>query len=138
MTAAKTILEMIESVDPKDTDKLDEIDARVTVFLHPHRDYKCHGMWKKELWVWVHGFVQDWPYTKVVPYTRSRDSLKQIRPKGWQFCFSDWGDGWDVTLFPTDVKYPRLDSKRLPTEELAELFAIIQAIEWERNIPVSD
>jgi hypothetical protein len=37
MTEAETILKLIESVDPKDTAKLDEIDARVWCYLHYER-----------------------------------------------------------------------------------------------------
>jgi hypothetical protein len=74
MTEAETILKMIETVDPADTEKLDEIDARVGEYL----DYNS-------------------PDPKAVIGSRENASPE------------------------------------LQTEELAELHAIVQAIEYERR-----
>jgi hypothetical protein len=154
LTEAETILKMLETVDPADTAKLDEIDARV--------------------WCWVEGVTYDavlptnsfggrWhhyhgggrygekgvSYPSPQPgynYTRSRDALKAIRSKGWvprgdregyeiaEFCY-----GWQfcLILLPDTPVGCRVNEKRVighgRTEELAELHAIIQAMEWERR-----
>ena len=44
----KHLLEMIEAVDPKDTAKLDEIDARVAVFVfNGTLEKTSFGTWKR-------------------------------------------------------------------------------------------
>jgi hypothetical protein len=144
MSDAKTILEMIEAVSPDDTAKLDEIDARVVCYL-AGREYQSHGIWKKRLWVWVPAWIQDFPYRQVVNYTRSRDALKEIRPKNWWFSINQYGDNWSCNAeYSGDPENVRLNTHSAwgphkgknwlrPTEELAELHAIIQAIEYERT-----
>ena len=133
----KKILEMVESVDPKDRKALDEIDARVWCWYFK-KEYEAHS---------IHHYLGDGSiyvmftnkgkrggayYKK---YTRSRDALKSIRPEGWWFevrpffepdqgvhynCHSGiWHDG---------IKFYGRD---LPTEELEELYAIIQALEYD-------
>lgn len=131
------ILKMIKEVDPNDTAKLDEIDARVTIFLHPHRDYMKHGIWNKKLWVWAYNFIQDFPYREVKPYTRSRDALKAIRPEGWKFlCGQSMQDGQNFCVCQKIGDESHIDNENsiLPTEELAELHAIIQSIAYERDM----
>lgn len=96
------ILKMIETVSPDDTEKLDEIDARVWVCLHLQGDFNIsinggiiyyrHNSWPEDArTILQHPFQNP-------EYTRSRDALKAIRPEG-----------------------------------LAELHAILQAIEFERT-----
>jgi len=127
------ILKMIEEVSVDDTDKLDEIDIKV----FRHCGQGCYP-------------AIPLPNSKFPPYTRSRDALKKIRP-----------EGWIIRLYQTPVYNPRkpnnanlyhfnmdkyffLESEEeynqinvramhLPTEELAELHAIIQAIAHERE-----
>lgn len=129
------ILEMIETVDPADIAKLDEIDARVWCYLHPDQ---LHYVRIQEGMV-VGGFcggkgesVWRSQHLKSIPYTRSRDALKAIRPEG---CF--------ISLFihPGEVSYqcwnkateynpkpfPHESDSPFATEELAELHGIIQA-----------
>jgi hypothetical protein len=116
MTEAETILKMIETVDPADAAKLDEIDARVFDFAHGQ------GMAQTAVNVGkTHGIPSGIPQ-----YSRSRDALKAIRPEGWRFIC------WPKHC---DALGPRAEllADRLPTEELAELHAIIQAIEYERR-----
>ena len=133
---SKELLELIENVDPEDSDVLDEIDARTHVYI----GFYWHG----DLEPWENG-AGHWGFMKgcccksdrqfaqdFLKYTRSRDALKAIRPEGWFFdtctdaagteCYSDKGD---VNL-TNDIS--------LPTEELAELHAIIQAISYERGL----
>lgn len=131
MTAAE-ILKLIETVDPSDTAKLDEIDARVCIYLRPKKAAHLASS--------IAGFREkgtprptdlELLSGRVEQVTRSRDALKQIRPEGdWSYASegcgqSHWFDmnlnGWSTTQFG------------LPTEELAELHAIIQSLEWERN-----
>ena len=112
---ADIILKMIEEVDPADTDKLDEID------------------------VLVYEYISDIGYrpSTSFPYTRSRDALKAIRPEGWYIkldIFSVPGKPkWTCECFNLTEGAGCFLSPVLPTEELAELHAIIQAIEWERE-----
>ena len=134
---AKQILEMIENVDPSDTAKMDEIDEAVF-------------QWRLDL-----GFTEHFsPSTgKARKYTRSRDALKAIRPEGYhvEIIIHDWGSyfagkrGYETICgaslrpnYSSDEACPynrlkTVTAPRLRTEALAELHAIIQAIENERN-----
>lgn len=134
MTAQK-ILELIESVDPSDVAALDEIDARVDAYVsgRPFNGYdKETGFYET---------VEDDEPTEWNPlkYTRSRDALKAARPEGWKFMIllDLENNGIDChALFNTE-KYGyeafRIKSGAQKTEELAELHAIISAIEHERT-----
>jgi len=142
MTDADTVLRMIETVDPTDTAKLGESDLAVTKYLRSGRAYGSllypttrdyHTEYIGDLRV-VHTTER-----AKRQYTRSRDALKAVRPKGWD-CGSEreeidpqtWvgyarefeGKEWFGTLFRGCAQ----------TEELAELHAIIQAIEYERQL----
>lgn len=73
---------------------------------------------------------------KKFDYVGSRDALKELRPKGWDITVRT-GDN-DLGCICTIHKW--IDNTRhsyvspiLPTEELAELHAIIQAINFERS-----
>lgn len=118
MTATE-ILRMIETVDPAATAKLEEIDFKVWCFIHQPPKDSCFAM------------------RKYPEYTRSRDVLKSIRPERWKFKINyiypeeQELHGWFAFFQKTDPwKITR--AQHLPTEELAELHAIIQAIEYER------
>lgn len=144
MTEAQAILKMIEDVSPDDADTLDEIDARVwcwrgvqgfdenrfrfdLTFDRMRNDkgdgyYYCNGRNNRKL---------------APKYTRSRDALKSIRPEGWSYSV------FHENLSPDNcIRVTRLEKDgvtfencvaTIATEELAELHAIIQAIEWERK-----
>lgn len=126
---------MIEEVDPADTAKLDEIDARVKRWI----GWDCGGG------EWSQGFFNEKYKSGWRPeykYTRSRDALKVIRPDGWLFVIQSSGFvqaiGKDIIYHEPEVnlkEYNTLQSpsNNLPTEELAELHAIIQAIAYERG-----
>ena len=128
----KTILNMIDGVDPSDTAKLDEIDARFWCYLNK---WKFAGIHKGVI------FTKDEETQCEITtgtthagykYTRSRDALKAIR-EGRYIEVKQARDGkWKCWVM---VKPGRLFSayKWLPTEELAELHAIIQAISYERE-----
>jgi hypothetical protein len=135
---------MIEAVDPNDAGALDEIDARVFCYLS---GTPFSGLWN-------YGFMRSFESGRIdyfrwidfyngpnddemdVRYTRSRDALKKIRPEGWSVeSISHYGhltyrSFWKVQINET---LKGVASPALPTEELAELHAIIQAIEYERN-----
>ena len=143
-TDAETILKMIEEVDPTDTANLDEIDARVWCYLKGHpflkfwHDYSAWGptveyeLPEAEWEIYsltVNGYrdfkTTRWP-TATFKYTRSRDALKELRPKGWVFvCQPHFaqGIGPDVDYSEPEVNYfehVTLQSPLwLPTEELA-------------------
>lgn len=155
---AQTILKMIEGVDPSDADALDEIDARVTCLL---LGLEYHGVGEnnsgQKLWMSrvknPNVGLAGWLRASFRRYTRSRDALKSIRPdggifslemehslglKGFRYMISIGGNGGRSAT--KDFRSPwwrsvngELDFKKGLTEELAELHAIIQAIEWKRE-----
>lgn len=173
------ILKLIEAVDPSDTAKLDEIDARVWCFLNdlpylgkvvfePHIkafpenlsfSYICGDGPYSDVFVQNHYNHVFYPSrNKYTPlrkhsaiyaplYTRSRDALKSIRPEGWQLRMGSTGEyDFEKNTFQPDGKFLcqleqydkgiqnyKTVSERMPTEELAELHTIIQAIQHERS-----
>lgn len=133
--SAQEILKMIEEVSPDDTAKLDEIDARVMAYLEGWEFKNYFKMYNEER---MQAFTLDEGETLfTVRYTRSRDALKAIRPEGWLFTTGviDIGKFVSMGHSPNEgfEKDYTLKSETLPTEELAELHAIIQAIEYERT-----
>jgi hypothetical protein len=147
---------MIESVDPADTTKLDEIDARVDAYKL-HKEFtrfekSIEASWedvykpkcpRRIIW-WAKDAGVEKRHTSFIFYTRSRDALKSIRPEGWNFSVCEllsddengeelFGGLYSATLnfrLKDDLYFHSADCK---TEELAELHAIIQAIEYERK-----
>lgn len=127
MITAKQILEMIEAVDPEDDEKLQKIDVLVYLYTGD-KSVDNDNLWHV-------------PY-----YTRSRDALKAIRPKGWfyqsinyhplkkLFCaeYSKESNISDLGKNRFEVFYP-IYSALLFTEELAELHCIVQALESDRQ-----
>jgi hypothetical protein len=112
----ETILKLIEEVDPKDMAKLDEIDFSIGKLLG--KDPYHNGL---------------------VKYTRSRDALKAIRPEGVNISICNFNgyyptDKWTCYLTSTKSgnEY-QAKGLELPSEELAELHAIIQAIAHEKE-----
>lgn len=135
MSDAQTILKMIEEVDPADTAKLDEIDARVMCLLEGwefkdyFKRYNCDG---------TQAFTLDENETLFcLHYTRSRDALKAIRPEGWSFqrmySFADGTTQLCLHKVIEGCEKAYTASRLLPTEELAELHAVIQAIDRDRS-----
>jgi len=124
---AQEILKLIEEVDPADTEMLDSIDARVSVFINEWSDYKSHILDYKRTKISDPNYWGD----NYKEFTRSRDALKAIRPEGWEYACSYTAGKW-VELWKADNAW-RCVANDLPTEELAELHAIISAIDYERN-----
>lgn len=135
------ILKMIEAVDPSDEGKLAEIDARVWALIRLDGDFKItfnggsvyyrHNSWPEDArTILHHSFEHE-------EYTRSRDALKAIRPKGWNVCghyACATALGYTFSLHEAKAGGKQvIGSGMLKTEELAELHAIIQAIEFERQ-----
>ena len=136
--SAQDILKMIEEVDPSDTAKLDEIDARVWCLLHEARFKKMLSTpehYKHGYFSYYQGSV--WGSKMVYPpmqYTRSRDALKSIRPEGWIYdCEWYSKNRFTARFYKLDSDEIQEESPVLPTEELAELHSIIQAIDFERT-----
>jgi hypothetical protein len=140
------ILRMIEGVDPSDEAALNLIDAHVYVFLNLHKGFRVsyskgtnisityrHESWKPE----DHSVLKH--MFDYYQYTRSRDTLKSIRPnQGASYFQVKNGDNWDnwfctIRWWSSANKAAGFNSPYLPTEELAELHAIIQAINHERK-----
>lgn len=128
--SAQEILKLIEEVDPNDTAKLDEIDARVWCYIHGER-YAFNEALSEHGFNNGYGGITSTKARKARKYTRSRDALKAIRPDGF----------WPIKLYK-DCNVFRFEltngsriasSAWLETEELAELHAIIQAIFWDRE-----
>ena len=133
MTDLDKLKALIETVDPDDTDKLDEIDARVWCYIDKtkhllHTDGHATTInWKGDNITYYSNFIPK--------YTRSRDALKAIRPDIFSpVClrYNQIMSLWEFQLFAFGYNY-KITSPFLPTEELAELHAIIQAIAWERE-----
>lgn len=121
---AKDILKLIEEVDLSDTAKLDEIDARVWCFVKKRAFPGLKLLnYENDLYEQMGG-----RRIRTPKYTRSRDALKKIRPEGWWFQLIPCASGnWMCDSMHDIHVEPR------PTEELAELHAIIQAIAYERG-----
>ena len=134
MTQASKILELIETVNPDDSDALDEIDARAWCWVK-NKNIDEHFELDAFNGVWV--ISKEIKIQDNFQYTRSRDALKSIRPEGWAISGNyqyKWGLH-TIFLYKWGMENASFESKMLPTEELAELHAIIQAIEYERNNP---
>ena len=139
---AQQILKLIEEVSPDDTAKLDEIDARVMTYLEGWEFKDYARMYNEER---THAFtLEEGEILFTVHFTRSRDALKQIRPEGWRLSVD--GIAWVGVETKKNISQDKfacsllnwkrdafVNSYGLPTEELAELHAIIKAIEYERN-----
>ena len=123
---------MLETVQADDTATLDEIDAR----------YWCAGQGVDFLYALTEGSadvkfgIKGVAYYKrdVPIYTRSRDLLKLERPDG---CFVIVAPRIAKPVFIGSAYFPvvgvavlNMRSPDLPTEELAEFYAIIQAKIW--------
>lgn len=127
MTEAKKILEMIENVTHDDSVQLDEIDACAASYINSGLDLPDN----------VASSARVNPMHR---FTRSRDALKAIRPEGWGVytnCHDEKNKViWEcraVLLKDVESEMRPFTSPEFQTEELAELHAIIQAIEWERS-----
>lgn len=152
---AVKILQMIETVDPADTAKMDEIDARTQCWLEGHEFVQmCSLIGGQEFTTGDSDQVgYEYPGARVFmkgthkdgrkwnnsigfrTYTRSRDALKAIRPARVGLMIRQSHDGtWDCFIhWPSSLNNGNKNIHGLPTEELAELYAIIQAIAHERN-----
>lgn len=134
---SKKILEMIENLSLDDEVALNEIDARVWVFLELSNEFEItfsgatvyyrHKSWPSGARTIMHHPFQH------PQYTRSRDALKSVRPDGWAFAI--WSNvscaKWVCGISKDSDNL--MTSVSLPSEELAELHAIIQAKQWERQ-----
>lgn len=135
MTEVQKILTMIETVDTNDTAVLKDIDRRVECYvLHDYLEYN-----EEDGGV----CVKDYDYKNLpkcpdlkTKFTTSRDDLKAIRPDGWQFdnlCVSFLTKYECLSSKFGTYSSRRISSPSLPNEELAELHAIIQSIEFDRG-----
>jgi len=128
MTDIEIILYLIEHVLPDDTGQLDEIDTRVCAYVG----------WKQvllaqEVLGWEHPSIGNSARLGKIPelYTRSRDALKSIRVDGWFYDISSDKDGVDCYADRGGANL--FEALEFKTEELAELWVIINTIEWSRD-----
>jgi hypothetical protein len=148
---AKTILKMIETVDPADAAKLFEICGRVFCYLHKKPFHSVQRGYPSGIAVWDKkpSWKAAWqPLKNGIPlYAMSRDALKSIRPVGWipklsragkfspvgdDYKFCEWTD-FEFLLHGEDYYNWKQVVGAAKSEELAELHAIIQAIKHERR-----
>ncbi|WP_435640344.1 hypothetical protein [Micavibrio aeruginosavorus] len=129
------LLKLVESANSSDTAILDEIDGRFWLYIHhPQLEYltfdNSRTVFAKDESGKFHSFFE----AHLAIYTRSRDELKRARPDGWIVT--------DVSYFSSTGEHTCLMRKKgvafaycehAPTEELAELHAIVQAIALERK-----
>jgi len=152
MNDYEKLLDMIENVDKDDTETLDEIDARFWLYLYnPNQQFcgleKLGFRHKGENQFEVLQMYQD--TDNFESYTRSRDALKDVRPEGWwiESIFLPLIDSHGLVI-NDDLQFAECDMTRYiqggnfnrpqvsgegATEALAELHAITQAIQYERE-----
>ena len=130
--SAETILKMIETVDPSDTDTLTKIDAMVLLYVKPEETPLNYYIGQKEQDPEGKAIAHMCHFKDRPKFTRSRDALKAIRPKGWFGSIRIYTKE-SVCNFVKHEPFGVADSPHLPTEELAELHAIISAIAYERT-----
>jgi hypothetical protein len=124
MITAKELLALI-AAEPKDTIGLREIDAHVWCWINNVQliEFDRYGL------VYTYGdisgtFWQDFNVSN--EYSTSRNALKTIRPERFSFNMSSSFEIYHAQL-------GTFSSPSLPTEELAELYAIILARAYERG-----
>ena len=129
MSDAQKILDMIEAVDPEDTDTLDEIDVR-TLCLKAGWEFVSWRLKTKTLQ--YHSICTVTAVAMPHPkYTRSRDALDAIRTPGWRFYhIQTRPDGYTYMAVFYAISFK---TRPVSTECLAELYAIVQAWEYERG-----
>ena len=143
MTTAKEILTLIENADPSDSDALDEIDAKLHCFLN-EQEYERHYIEDYNTLLpqlrisYKDSGVEPFDCILLYRYTRSRDALKRIRPEGWNIDINSHLQMLPFAKAKIYISGGYRDreayfSPELPAEELAELHAIVQSIEWTRQ-----
>ncbi len=142
MTEAKKILQMIEgfSITPamcafEIGERLREIDQFVAAYVE-NRELKFNDDYTAYRgtvsWVDSGEEPDGMLWVSLPEYTRSRDALKAIRPEGWSVFTHTTSTGSMATMERLSPQ-KLVTMRNLPAEELAELHAIIQAIEYERT-----
>jgi hypothetical protein len=145
------LLDLIEKVDPRNFFSLEEIETKFwnwylqrndvdssIISCFPFDDYL--GFDENRYISIITNDNIKYLDTRV---TTSRDALKSIRPKGWQIQITTFDERQcsaknkcslcSITDYKKEFNSPVKNFNALPTEELAELHAIIQAIEFERT-----
>lgn len=158
---AQEILKMIETVSPDDLGHRDDYDELVQGKVHEiecHVHAYING-WEVDHFRPERQSIDAMAYCRLRPspkdnideafpskytreyapqYTRSRDALKKIRPEGYISGASPEFDSDNLKFNGFCESKSRFystmpDYDSLPTEELAELHAIIRAMEYERT-----
>lgn len=142
LTEAQRILRLIESVGADTPDRmLDEIDARVYCLRNglefasmrkSRNGVSPHGPFVR--FTFRHNGVRQVTYLKRCEQgTRSRDALKALRPTGWRLAVSNYKPHHWTGILILDDKVSLYAPSWLHTEYLAELHAIVQAIDFEQT-----
>lgn len=136
MSEAQKILELIENVDPSDTDTLDEIDARVWCWLNDRNAdeiFVTHPNTPHPFWSYIL-YQSSFENFGGKYCTRSRDALKGMRPMAFAYTLTyEDQKGWRAAMTWVHNAEVQFVSPVGWNEELAELHAVIQAIEHERT-----
>lgn len=138
MKEHEVILKMIEDVSPDDSETLRKIDILVLRYItgvdvHDYDIDYDDSIYATDADGNEVDLGKCWYYSQI-DFTESRVALKDIRPN-WCFCINGCELGYFCSMFTgKPEEYIRWKAGQyFPTEELAELHAIIQAIAYERE-----
>lgn len=115
----------------------------VELILHKIEDLSIHDLLDDsklaKIDALVHGYVLG-KYAKTIVglaepliYTKSRDLIKSLRPEGYWFQIIPVSKSAWLVSCANEKEGPIMCSGNMPSEELAELHAVIQAINYVRN-----
>lgn len=138
MKAHEHLFNLIENVNPSDWQTLDEIDGRFWCYIH-QKAFKSAKRSEKLNCLILHLETPDEGTDEKVVTLReffsiSRDALKLHRPEGWRLEYINLENDHNYVAWFYNKKYNiGISSISCKTEELAEMYAIVQAIAYERG-----
>lgn len=136
MTEAKKILELIENIRPDHHGDITSFVPIIKEWVIKNIDLEIYQRALDNFWGAIplrfRNCAPDWDF---LVFLFSRDALKAMRPEGWHIFIYHFTIGFKAELSRDRASMKPILTKQikhLPTEELAELHAIIQAREYER------
>lgn len=135
---AQKILDMIENVDPSDTDTLDEIDARVWCFINQKEINGISGRYVRHH---AHNNKETKELHTIVSteYTRSRDASMSIKTNNGVYLWVSKAAGNSPYFYRPEHKLwgtfviTHWTRPLIPTENLAYLHGKIQTLIYEEK-----